>query len=105
DARRSLRTGDAASALARLEPLARRRDEIGAAALGWTATAELSRGELEAAVAAARLALQLDPGDAVATYVLAVCLGAQGSPDAGPWLVRARKNAPSDPLLRKFDPH
>jgi Flp pilus assembly protein TadD len=91
DARRSLRSGDAGAALVRLEPLARRRDEVGAQALAWTAAAELSRGELESAVAAARTALRLDPEGSVATYVLAVCLARGGSPDAAPWVAKARR--------------
>jgi tetratricopeptide (TPR) repeat protein len=103
DARRSLRQGDAAGAIERLSPLAGRRDELGAAALGWIATAELARGELEVAVRAARLALGLDPESAVATYVLAVGLGTLGSPDAAPWVARARRTAPNDPLLRRFE--
>jgi tetratricopeptide (TPR) repeat protein len=102
DARRSLRRGDAEGALVRLEPMARRRDEWGAAALAWTATAELARDEVEAAIAAARAALRLDPASSVATYVLAICLSARGSPDAGPWLERARKNAPDDPVLQNL---
>jgi tetratricopeptide (TPR) repeat protein len=102
DARRHLRQGDTEAALELLEPLARRRDEWGAAALGWMATAALARGELDAAVAAARRALGLDPTSSVATYVLALCLAAQGSPDAGPWLERARKHAPTNPLLQNL---
>src|SRR5262249_4289044 len=78
DARRRLRAGDVEGALERLGPIAARRDELGAAALGWTAAAELSRGELQAAVAAARDAVRLDPESSVATYVLAVALAAGG---------------------------
>jgi tetratricopeptide (TPR) repeat protein len=102
DARRSLRMGDVAHALVRLEPLASRRDELGAAALGWIATAELSRGELESAVTAARHALRLDPESSVATYVLAVCLGTLGSADAAPWLARAKGLSPHDPVLLRL---
>jgi tetratricopeptide (TPR) repeat protein len=102
DARRLLRAGDSASALERLAPLTVRRDELGAAALSWAATAELSRGELEPAIESARRALRLDPEGSVATYVLAVCLAARGSPDAAPWLARARRIAPSDPVLRSL---
>ena len=102
DARRSMRAGDIAAALVRLEPLAVRRDEVDAAALGWIATDELSLGELEAAMAAARQALRLDPESSVATYVLAVCLGTHGSPDAGPWLAKAARALPRDPVLQKL---
>jgi tetratricopeptide (TPR) repeat protein len=102
DARRLLRSGDGALAIERLLPLAARRDELGAAALSWVATAELSRGELDPAIAAARQALGLDPESSVATYVLAVCLAARGSPDAAPWLTRARRIAPTDPVLRSL---
>jgi tetratricopeptide (TPR) repeat protein len=100
DARRSLRRGDAPAAIERLAPLTGQRDELGAAALAWTATAELARGQPEAAVAAAQRALRLDPESSVATYALAVGLAAQGSPDAGPWLERARRHVPDDPVLR-----
>jgi protein O-GlcNAc transferase len=91
DARKRLRAGDIGTAIARLEPLAGRHDEVGAAALGWIATGELSRGEPEAAAAAARQALRLDPESSVATYVLAVCLRTLGSPDAAPWVAKARR--------------
>lgn len=103
DARRNLRQGDVLRALERLAPLADRRDELGAAALGWIATAELARGELRAAVSAARLALRLDPESSIATYALAVALATQGSPDAAPWIARARRYAPNDPLLETFE--
>jgi len=99
DARRQLRNGDAVAALGVLAPLTHRHDELGAAALAWTGAAELARDELEAAIAAARQAILLDPESSVATYVLAVGLAARGSPDAIPWLERARKNTPSDPVL------
>lgn len=104
DARRLLRAGDSALALERLAPLTVRRDELGAAALAWTATAELSRGELESAIAAARRALRLDPENSVATYALAVCLASRGSADAAPWVARARRIAPNDPVLRRVAP-
>ena len=91
DARKSLRAGDAEAALARLQPLAGRRDELGAAALAWSSAAELSQGELESATVSSRAALRLDPESSVATYVLAACLARSGSPDAAPWLAKARR--------------
>jgi tetratricopeptide (TPR) repeat protein len=98
-ARRELREGLADAAAKRLSPLTQRHDELGAAALGWLAVAELSRGRAGLAAASARRALLLDPESAVATYALAVALSELGSPEAALWLARARRTSPRDPLL------
>ena len=98
-ARAELRRGRTENAVATLVPLSARHDELGAAALGWLATAELSRGHAEAALLAARQALRLDPENTVATYALALSLRELGSPEAEPWLARARRTSPGDRLL------
>jgi tetratricopeptide (TPR) repeat protein len=98
-ARRELRAGLADAAALRLTPLTQRHDELGAAALGWLAVAELSRGRAGLAAASARQALRLDPESSVATYALAVALSELGSPEAALWVARARRTSPRDPLL------
>lgn len=103
-ARRDLRLGQFDAACERLAPLAARRDELGAAALGWLATAELARGRPNYAVSAATAALSLVPESSVATYALAVALAELRSPDAEAWLARARRMAPRDPLLARLGP-
>jgi tetratricopeptide (TPR) repeat protein len=100
EGRSLLRRGRLSDALERLRPFAQRRDELGARALAFTGVAELARGHVPGAVGAARAALALSPEELVATYVLAVALAASGSPDAGPWVRRARRLLPDDPLLR-----
>jgi Flp pilus assembly protein TadD len=104
NARRQLRSGDFAAACQRLSRLATRRDEFGAAALGWLATGELARGRPHQAVSAATAALSLVPESSVATYALAVALSELRSPDAEAWLKRARSLAPRDPLLARLVP-
>jgi len=103
EARRALREGRVAEAVAELAPLTARHDELAAAALGFLATAELARQRPDQAVLAARRALGLAPDDAVATYALALALGALRSPDALAWVRRARRTAPTDPLLTELD--
>jgi len=103
EARRALRHGDRAQAFARLRSLGERHDELGAAALGFLASAELSEGNTEQAVRTARHALALDPNSTVATYTLALALGALASPDAVAWVRRARRTAPNDPLLTELE--
>jgi len=103
-ARKELRLGRFDAACERLLPLATRRDDLGAAALGWLATAELARGRPHYAVSAATTALGLVPESSVATYALAVALAELGSPDAERWLRRARRIAPRDPLLARLRP-
>jgi len=103
EARRALRRGRSAEACERLRTLGERHDELGAAALGFLASAELGAGRAERAVLAARRALELDPGSTVATYALALALGALGSPDAAAWVRRARRAMPNDPLLADLD--
>jgi tetratricopeptide (TPR) repeat protein len=98
-ARRELREARPDAAVSRLTPLAERHDELAAAALGWLAVAELSRGQARSAVAPARRALLLDPESSVATYALAVALRELGSPEAELWVARARRTSPRDPLL------
>jgi protein O-GlcNAc transferase len=101
-ARSELRHGDVESAVARLVPLARGRDDIAVAALGWLATAELARRRYAHAVGAARRALDLQPDDSVAIYALAVALAELRSPDARPWLERAAQRSPADPVLSRW---
>jgi Flp pilus assembly protein TadD len=101
-ARSALRRGDVDQAVALLSPLARGRDDMAVAALGWLATAELARQRFQHAVGAARRALELAPEDSVATYVLAVSLAELGAPDARPWLKRAAQKSPGDPLLSRW---
>jgi Tfp pilus assembly protein PilF len=70
-ARRLLRQGDAASALAVLEPITRDANtSTQAAAYAWMAVVHASQGDLERSHAAARLALDRDPQNAVARYAL-----------------------------------
>jgi tetratricopeptide (TPR) repeat protein len=99
EARRELRDGQTDAAVSRLTPITERHDELGAAALGWLAVAELARGRARSAVSPARHALRLDPESTVATYALALALGELGSPEAAVWLARARRASPDDPLL------
>jgi tetratricopeptide (TPR) repeat protein len=102
DARRAWRAGrldDAASMFARLSD---RHDELGASALGFLAACELGRARAERALLAARRALNLEPDNTIATYVMALALGVLGSPDAAAWAERARRTLPSDPLLLQF---
>jgi predicted Zn-dependent protease len=100
DARRALRAGRIDDAERLLALLGERHDEIAATALGFRAAAELERGRPGAAVPWARRALALEPENPVATYTLAIALGALGSPEAPAWVRRARRALPSDPLLR-----
>jgi tetratricopeptide (TPR) repeat protein len=102
EGRSLLRQGRLSEAIERFRPLAQRRDELGARALAFTGVAELARCRLPQAVGAARAALALFPDELVATYVLAVSLATSGSPDAGPWVRRARRLLPDDPLLRSL---
>ena len=102
NARRQLRLGHFDAACEQLKPLATRRDEFGAAALGWLATGELARGRPRHAVSAATAALSLVPESSVATYALAVALAELQSPAADAWLARARRLAPRDPLLARL---
>jgi tetratricopeptide (TPR) repeat protein len=103
DARHALREGRVTAALDELAPLVERHDELGARALGFLATAELARQNPQEAARAAQRALVLVPDDAVATYALALALGALGSPDARAWVRRARRSAPNDPLLAELE--
>jgi len=103
EARRALHEGRVADALAALSRLTLRHDELGAAALGLLATAELARQRPREAALAARRALELVPDEAVATYALALAESALGAPDAHAWVRRARRAAPSDPLLADLD--
>lgn len=103
EARRALREGRITAAVAELLPLSERHDELAARALGFLATAELARQRPAEAARDARRALELVPDDAVATYALALALGALGSSDALGWVRRARRTAPRDPLLAELD--
>jgi tetratricopeptide (TPR) repeat protein len=99
EGRSLLRRGQVEQALERLVSLAERSDELGARALAFAGAAELARGNVARAAGAARAALAVSPDDAVAIYVLALALERAGSPDAAPWLERARAILPRDPLL------
>ncbi len=67
--RRLLREGDAAAAIAALEPVTRAgTPSLRASALAWIAVARATRGEVEASRAAAKEALALDPQNGVARY-------------------------------------
>ena len=103
DARRDLRIGRRAQGMEKLDSLGERHDELGAAALGFLASAELAESHPDRAASAARRALALDPQSSVATYVLALALGTLGSPDAAAWVSRARRTAPTDPLLTALE--
>jgi Flp pilus assembly protein TadD len=89
-ARGELRAGRIERALAMLSPLARRRDDFGAAALAWMATAELARGELRRAVGAAERAISLSPDEPVAIRALATALILLADPAAPAWSARSR---------------
>ncbi len=99
EGRAYLKRGDVDAALERFLPLAERSDELGARALAFAGAAELARGNVARAAGAARAALDLFPDDPVAIYVFALALHRAGSPDAAPWLSRARALLPHDPLL------
>jgi Flp pilus assembly protein TadD len=96
-ARVLIRSGKLADAVEILEPLTRERDDIGVAALGWTATAELASNRPKRALAAARRAVALDPNDSVSVYALAVALHRLGDPEAAGWVARAKRLAPDAP--------
>jgi Flp pilus assembly protein TadD len=100
EARRNLRQGRFDKVLANLRPLATRRDDTAAAALGWMATAELASGRPRHAIGAAQKALSLIPDDPVATYVLAVALAQVGDKSAEQWRMRARELMPEHPWLQ-----
>jgi tetratricopeptide (TPR) repeat protein len=69
EARALLRSGAFREAERRLEPLASTADPNQACrAAAWLAIARLAAGHLEAATAAAELAISLDPDERVATY-------------------------------------
>lgn len=89
-ARLELRAGRFEGALAMLSPLAARRDDFAAAALGWMATAELARGEPRRAVGAAQRAISLVPDEPVAVHALAQALSLLGDPTAPAWAARSR---------------
>jgi tetratricopeptide (TPR) repeat protein len=71
-ARVSLRRGDSDRAIDDLEPLIRVNDpRQRAAALAWLAIALLSKGDAQAARAAAEQAIDLDPGAPIVLYARA----------------------------------
>ena len=88
-ARRQLREGKYAAAIARLRPLAAQRDHWAATALSWMATAELAAGKPRRALGAAQKALDLVPDDSVANYVMAASLVLLKNPSAKAWILRA----------------
>jgi tetratricopeptide (TPR) repeat protein len=69
-ARRLLREGDAAAAIAALEPITRDdgSPKIQATAYGWIAVARAAQGDIEASQGAAKKALAIDPQNEVALY-------------------------------------
>lgn len=90
-ARTALHAGDHAGARELLEPIARRRDEYGVAALGWLAVVELAAHRPRHAVGASRAALALTPDDPLATFALASALVELGDPTAADWSRRAEE--------------
>jgi tetratricopeptide (TPR) repeat protein len=96
-ARTHVRAGKFEHAIALLEPLTKTGDDLAVAALGWTAAAELARGNARKAAAAARRAVALDPNDSVSVYALAAALSKLGDPGAKGWVARAKKLAPDAP--------
>ena len=100
-ARLRLRHGEYDTAVRLLEPLAGANDDVAAAALGWIATAELARGRPRHAVGAAERAVQMAPGDPVATYALAMALAELEDPGARAWIERALVIAPGDAALER----
>lgn len=93
-ARNLLRRGEVEPAVKLLTPLARSRDDVSVAALGWLATAELARGRARHAVGAAERALALDPRDPVSVYVMAAALTELRDPGAAAWIERTEQLAP-----------
>lgn len=93
-ARSKLRQGKLDEAAALLAPLAKERDDIAVAALGWLATVELARGRERHAVGAAEKALSLDANDPVSVFVMATALARLGDPSALSWASRAEELAP-----------
>ncbi|HMJ13750.1 MAG TPA: tetratricopeptide repeat protein [Polyangiaceae bacterium] len=94
EARRLMRQGELDSAVARLTPLTRARDDASVAAFSWLAVAELAQGNTQAASRAAESAARLNPNDALAVYALATVLAEIGDPRAPTWTQRARALAP-----------
>jgi tetratricopeptide (TPR) repeat protein len=90
-ARANLRVGRFDAAIALLEPIARERDDMAVAALGWIATTELARGRARQAAAAARRAVGLEPNDSLAVFALARALAALEDPEAAAWAARAKQ--------------
>jgi cellulose synthase operon protein C len=96
-ARVHVRAGKLEQAIALLAPLTSLGDDFAVAALGWTATAELARGNPRKAAEAARRAVALDPNDSVSVYALAASLTKLGDPGAKAWVARSKKLAPDAP--------
>jgi len=72
-ARRLLRQGDVASAIAALDPITRDGNpKIQAAAFAWMAVAQAARGDVEASRSAAHKALEIDPQNDVALFATKV---------------------------------
>ena len=90
-ARTALREGRVEQSVELLLPLASRHDDFAAAALGWLATAELSRGQPRRAVGAAKRALALDPEQPVAMRALALALAKLEDPSAAAWAERSQR--------------
>jgi len=93
-ARLDLRRGEWDQAIARLTPLAGERTDVAVTALAWLAAAELARGNVESAIAAAQRALALAPDDALASFALGLSLKKLGDPGAKRWLERAQALSP-----------
>lgn len=101
DARTMLETARPESARARLEPLTHDTNDLAVAALGWTAVAELSMGHAVQGRLAAKRALELDPGDALAAYAYSVALSGHDDAAARAWRRRTLELAPASPALRR----
>jgi Flp pilus assembly protein TadD len=93
-ARLEIRKGELDAAIARLSPLTDARSDLAVHALAWLAAAQVARGRLHEAVAAAERAIALAPDDALASYALGVSLKKLGDPSAQRWLERASALSP-----------
>jgi len=93
-ARLEIRRGQFEAAIARLSPLSHARSDLAVHALAWLAAAEVARGHLREAVAAAERAIALAPDDALASYALGISLKKLGDPGAQRWLTRASALSP-----------
>ncbi len=100
-ARLDLQRGELRAALRTLAPLTERNDDLGLAALAWSAVAALGASDAQVALSYAQRAYRLDPDHPLTLYALAVALDELRDPDRRAWLDRARTANPSNPELLK----